>query len=459
MSRSTRGPRSSCATSRSGAGSCEVIADFLESARIDERAFERVFAAGGGPPAVIGRDARGPAHGPGDHPPCARAGHPRRDDRRSDNASSTTSSRTSRTSSTSDPAPPTAGRRSARPASARRGHPARPPVPVAPRRARHRPRSALAARGDQATVARCSGSRCSSLQFPIGALNDLADARRDAGAKPASRSRPGSSPPGGAPRRGRLRRPSGWSSPASIGPASARPGRARRSALGFAYDLRLKGTPISWLPFALGIPLLPLFAWLGATGAVPGAILVAAPLAAAGRCGARARQRAARSRAGRREPGCGRRRRRSVGDAPGRSMPRCRRLWRRCRPRPVSSTAAADLWPALLAVARRARRRRAPQRRRPSVGRRQRGWEVQAVALGCSLAAGWPASWRLRRTALREPRPRRRPAAPRPRPRPGESLLARFAAADHRDGVLEAELGDRQVLGEVRPVDRRRWTP
>jgi hypothetical protein len=40
-------------------GVLAVIEDFLEAARIDERTFERVFAAGGGPPAVIGRDGTG----------------------------------------------------------------------------------------------------------------------------------------------------------------------------------------------------------------------------------------------------------------------------------------------------------------------------------------------------------------------------------------------------------------
>jgi hypothetical protein len=40
-------------------GVLSVIRDFLRAARIDERGFERVFAAGGGPPAVIGRDRRG----------------------------------------------------------------------------------------------------------------------------------------------------------------------------------------------------------------------------------------------------------------------------------------------------------------------------------------------------------------------------------------------------------------
>lgn len=36
-----------------------VVTDFLAAARIDERSFERVFAAGGGPPAVVGRDRDG----------------------------------------------------------------------------------------------------------------------------------------------------------------------------------------------------------------------------------------------------------------------------------------------------------------------------------------------------------------------------------------------------------------
>jgi hypothetical protein len=40
-------------------GIVKVVADFRRAARLDERAFERVFASGGGPPAVIGRDAKG----------------------------------------------------------------------------------------------------------------------------------------------------------------------------------------------------------------------------------------------------------------------------------------------------------------------------------------------------------------------------------------------------------------
>jgi len=40
-------------------GVVRVIDDFRAAARLSERDFERVFAAGGGPPAMIGRDAQG----------------------------------------------------------------------------------------------------------------------------------------------------------------------------------------------------------------------------------------------------------------------------------------------------------------------------------------------------------------------------------------------------------------
>jgi hypothetical protein len=40
-------------------GIVKVVDDFRRAARLDDRGFERVFAAGGGPPAVIGRDRDG----------------------------------------------------------------------------------------------------------------------------------------------------------------------------------------------------------------------------------------------------------------------------------------------------------------------------------------------------------------------------------------------------------------
>lgn len=40
-------------------GVVKVVADFQRTARLDEAGFERVFASGGGPPAVVGRDREG----------------------------------------------------------------------------------------------------------------------------------------------------------------------------------------------------------------------------------------------------------------------------------------------------------------------------------------------------------------------------------------------------------------
>ena len=52
-------------------------------------------------------------------------------------------------------------------------------------------------------------------------------------------------------------------------------------AIGLAYDLRLKGTPWSWLPFAAGIPILPVFGWVGATGGLTPMFAVLIPAAVA----------------------------------------------------------------------------------------------------------------------------------------------------------------------------------
>jgi len=40
-------------------GVIKAVEDFREAAGLGEQEFERVFASGGGPPAVVGRDARG----------------------------------------------------------------------------------------------------------------------------------------------------------------------------------------------------------------------------------------------------------------------------------------------------------------------------------------------------------------------------------------------------------------
>ena len=40
-------------------GIVKVVEDFRRATRLDESGFERVFASGGGPPAVVGRDRSG----------------------------------------------------------------------------------------------------------------------------------------------------------------------------------------------------------------------------------------------------------------------------------------------------------------------------------------------------------------------------------------------------------------
>ena len=52
-------------------------------------------------------------------------------------------------------------------------------------------------------------------------------------------------------------------------------------AVGLAYDLRLKGTVWSWLPFAVGIPLLPVSGWLAARGTLDPAFGILLPAAVA----------------------------------------------------------------------------------------------------------------------------------------------------------------------------------
>ncbi len=47
--------------------------------------------------------------------------------------------------------------------------------------------------------------------------------------------------------------------------------------LGATYDLRLSRTSWSWLPLALALPVVPIHAWLGATGAVPPGLLALVP--------------------------------------------------------------------------------------------------------------------------------------------------------------------------------------
>jgi 4-hydroxybenzoate polyprenyltransferase len=124
------------------------------------------------------------------------------------------------------------------------------------------------------------GLAMTALQFGIGATNDIVDAPRDAGHKPGKPIPAGViSPP--------LARAVALAS-FGVGLVLALPSGTPTLVLaglvigiGLAYDLVLKGTAWSWLPFAVGIPILPVFGWIGATGSLPSVFALLVPVAVA----------------------------------------------------------------------------------------------------------------------------------------------------------------------------------
>lgn len=136
---------------------------------------------------------------------------------------------------------------------------------------------AMIAGGDGTTAVRLAVSM-TALQASIGTLNDVVDAPRDAGHKlgkpiPAglvSARLARAAVVAGAGLGAGLAIPSGWGTVALA---------VVVLAIGFGYDLVFKGTVWSWLPFAVGIPLLPVYGWLGATGSLPGSFAVLLPVA------------------------------------------------------------------------------------------------------------------------------------------------------------------------------------
>ncbi len=118
------------------------------------------------------------------------------------------------------------------------------------------------------------------LQLGIGTLNDVVDAPADAGRKP------GKPIPAGLVGETAARRVAVGLFAAGVVVAASVAAVLVSLALivigiGLAYDLRLKGTSWSWLPFAVGIPILPVFGWLGATGSLPASFRVLIPVAMA----------------------------------------------------------------------------------------------------------------------------------------------------------------------------------
>jgi 4-hydroxybenzoate polyprenyltransferase len=133
--------------------------------------------------------------------------------------------------------------------------------------------------GGPATIVRLAAAMV-ALQASIGALNDIRDARADATTKPSKPIPAGLARPaearlvvvGGLVIGLLLSTPSGSAAVvvAVLGVAS-----------GYAYDLWLKPTPLSFLPLAVALPLQPAFAFVGVGAGLPPGFAVLVPLAVA----------------------------------------------------------------------------------------------------------------------------------------------------------------------------------
>lgn len=136
---------------------------------------------------------------------------------------------------------------------------------------------ALIAGADASVAARLALGML-GLQFAIGAVNDLVDAPRDRLNRPRKPLPAGLVEPREALAVSLVAAIVGLSAAASVGLTPLVVG-ILGLADGLVYDLRLKGTAFSGLPFAAGVALLPVYAWLGATGSLPSPFWGIVPLA------------------------------------------------------------------------------------------------------------------------------------------------------------------------------------
>jgi 4-hydroxybenzoate polyprenyltransferase len=246
--------------------------------------------------------------------------------------------------------------------------------------------------GASLALATTLGLGMTALQFGIGAVNDLVDVSRDA------RSKPGKPIPSGLVDPGVARIVAAASFALGL-VLSAFVGQSTLliavivAGIGLAYDLVLKGTRWSWVGFAVGIPLLPVYAWLGATGSLPLAFAVLVPAAVASGAGlalANGLADAERDRSAGVDSVVG-----SLGAA--RAITASRLLQGGVAIAALVSLAALggldSLGPniALVVVGIASVQVGIALTADPSADRRERGWELQAVGVG-ALAVGWVAS-------------------------------------------------------------------
>ena len=268
-------------------GIVKVVDDFRRATKLTEPEFERVFASGGGPPASSGgtpgavmvpRSRSGPwCRGSAAQVVDARAAPhrvPRRELQRARlRLTIGAPSIRSRPSTT----PPR--RTAAAPASSAAASGV-PPRPSRSRRSSTGSSSASWPWSPAGTPRRPIrlGISMTPIQFAIGAINDLVDVPVDHIGKPGKPIPAGLvSPTVARAIVGRRRRRGACCSPFLAGPASSSARRGSRSGSG---TTSVKGTRSSWLPFALGIPLLPVFGWYGAAGSLPAVFVVLVPAAA-----------------------------------------------------------------------------------------------------------------------------------------------------------------------------------
>lgn len=123
------------------------------------------------------------------------------------------------------------------------------------------------------------GLSMTCVQFAIGALNDVHDASTDGGRVPPKPIPSGLVPADLARAVVVVAASIGLLIAATFG-TSLLVLAGVSLAVGFAYDLGARGTAWSWLPFAIGIPILPVYGWYGATGTLPDWVVALIPAAA-----------------------------------------------------------------------------------------------------------------------------------------------------------------------------------
>ncbi|HTS14407.1 MAG TPA: UbiA family prenyltransferase [Candidatus Sulfotelmatobacter sp.] len=122
--------------------------------------------------------------------------------------------------------------------------------------------------GGTPAAAAALGAAMFLLQASIGAANDVVDLGADRLAKPGKPIAAGRVARRTAVALAAAAGAAGLVAAAAFGPAVLVVAVAGYG-LGLAYDLRLKRSPWSWLAYALALPLVPTFAWLGAGAGLP----------------------------------------------------------------------------------------------------------------------------------------------------------------------------------------------